>query len=63
MVRSNGINVKDAALFAAFKAGFLASGEGWNGEYPFRHPGHEYNDNEKSEQAFREMFMEWMSKQ
>jgi hypothetical protein len=36
--------MKDEALKAAYLAGFNASGEGYNGEYPFEHKGKNCTD-------------------
>ncbi len=43
----------------AYKAGFMASAEGFNGEYPFDDNGEEVEENE----AWREMRDEWLRHQ
>lgn len=44
----------DAAdLYAAFKAGLMVSGEGWNGEYPFN------GERGKLDERFHQQWLEW----
>jgi hypothetical protein len=43
-VVAGGGGMKDEALKAAYLAGFNASGEGYNGEYPFEHKGKNCTD-------------------
>lgn len=40
-------NLREAAFEAGYKAGFDASGIGWNAEYPFHHPGPNYRQTER----------------
>jgi hypothetical protein len=42
------------ALVDAWDAGFHSSGEGWNGEYPFNHPGRPTAEELKRLQASRD---------
>jgi hypothetical protein len=42
------------ALVDAWDAGFYASGEGWNGEYPFNHPGRPTREEAKRLRESRE---------
>lgn len=43
-------------LWQAFFAGFMSSGEGWNGEWPFERRGTEENIS-----AVKETFEKWLS--
>lgn len=54
--------LKDDA-WIIFRAGFLASGEGWNGEYPFAATVHEVDNGKRSKDTayLYAQFEEWLS--
>lgn len=53
------IDNKIVNLWEAYKAGFMSSSEGWNGEYPFNN-GKKYNDNDMK--YLDHCFYNWLNK-
>ena len=51
---------KDEA-WVIFRAGFLASGEGWNGEYPFEGYWHSQDEADKDTAYLYSQFEEWLN--
>ena len=49
----------DAAFRAGFFAGFRATGEGWNGEYPFNDHCMPIEGDERVEKALETSLNEW----